>query len=152
MASRLANPLTIPAEEDFNLFAVMFALTDPTRRAIVEFIAQEPGTGCSGSDFGVSKSALTRHWRVLREVRNHQTGSRRQPAPELASPRRTRPPLPRPDGPCPDASRGVLQPVGTGGKYRSTNLTPPEPKVGGGKRLTASLATAHRLLQRGRWR
>lgn len=67
MASRLANPLTIPAEEDFNLFAVMFALTDPTRRAIVEFIAAEPGTGCSGSDFGVSKSALTRHWRVLRE-------------------------------------------------------------------------------------
>ncbi|AUZ34454.1 ArsR family transcriptional regulator [Arthrobacter sp. PGP41] len=66
-ASRLANPLTVPAEENFDLLAVMFALSDPTRRAIVEFIAAEPGTGCSGSDFGMSKSALTRHWRVLRE-------------------------------------------------------------------------------------
>ncbi|MGJ3190153.1 ArsR/SmtB family transcription factor [Paenarthrobacter sp. FR1] len=79
MASRLSNPLTIPAEEDFNLFAVMFALNDPTRRAIVEFIAAEPGTGCSNSDFGVTKSALTRHWRVLREsgiIRQEAQGNR----------------------------------------------------------------------------
>ena len=67
MASRLANPLTLPAEDEFDLFEVMFALTDPIRRAIVSYIAQEPGRACSGSDFGVSKSALTRHWRVLRE-------------------------------------------------------------------------------------
>jgi len=68
MASRLANPLTIPEEDDFDLFAVMSALTDPTRRAIVERIAAEPGSACSTSDFSVTKSALTRHWRVLREA------------------------------------------------------------------------------------
>ena len=67
MASRLANPLTIPAAEDFNLFEVMSALTDPVRRAIVMQLAEEPGRACSNTDYGVSKSALTRHWRVLRE-------------------------------------------------------------------------------------
>jgi DNA-binding transcriptional ArsR family regulator len=67
MASRLANPLTIPAEEEFNLFEVMSALTDPVRRAIVMQLAEEPGRACSNADYGVSKSALTRHWRVLRE-------------------------------------------------------------------------------------
>src|SRR5688572_5025314 len=67
MASRLANPLTIPAEEDFNLFEVMSALTDPVRRAIVMQLAEEPGRACSNTDYCVSKSALTRHWRVLRE-------------------------------------------------------------------------------------
>jgi len=67
MASRLAHPLTIPAERDIDLFDVMSALSDPVRRAIVELIAEEPGRACSSSDFGVTKSALTRHWRVLRE-------------------------------------------------------------------------------------
>lgn len=68
MASRLANQLTIPDEKDLDLFAVMSALTDPTRRAIVEYIAAEPGSACGNSSFGVTKSALTRHWRVLREA------------------------------------------------------------------------------------
>lgn len=68
MASRLANPLTIPAEDEIDLFEVMSALADPVRRSIVHFIAEEPGRACSDSDFGVSKSALTRHWRVLRET------------------------------------------------------------------------------------
>lgn len=68
MASRLANPLTMPDERDLDLFAVMSALVDPTRRAIVEMVAAAPGEACSRSDFGVSKSALTRHWRVLREA------------------------------------------------------------------------------------
>jgi DNA-binding transcriptional ArsR family regulator len=63
----LARPLSIPAEDDLDPFEAMFALTDPVRRAIVHSIAQEPGTACSDSDFGVSKSALTRHRRVLRE-------------------------------------------------------------------------------------
>ena len=43
MASRLANPLTIPAEDEFDLFDVMSALTDPVRRAIVVQLAEEPG-------------------------------------------------------------------------------------------------------------
>jgi len=79
MASRLANPLEIPDEDDFDLFAAMSALVDPVRRAIVQNIAQSPGTSCSTSDFGVSKSALTRHWRVLREagiIRQEVDGNR----------------------------------------------------------------------------
>ncbi|MGO2053699.1 ArsR/SmtB family transcription factor [Glutamicibacter sp. 287] len=79
MASRLANPLTIPEEEDFDLFEVMSALADPVRRAIVMQLAEEPGRACSNSDFGVSKSALTRHWRVLREsglIRQEAQGNR----------------------------------------------------------------------------
>lgn len=67
MASRLAHPLSVPAEGDLDLFEAMFALTDPIRRSIVHHISVNPGAACSGADFGVSKSALTRHWRVLRE-------------------------------------------------------------------------------------
>jgi len=67
MASRLSQPLVVPAEDEIDLFKVMSALADPVRRALVLYIAQDPGTACSTSDFGVSKSALTRHWRVLRE-------------------------------------------------------------------------------------
>ncbi|WP_217551820.1 helix-turn-helix transcriptional regulator [Streptomyces sp. GbtcB6] len=68
MASRLARPLTIPNEEEIDLYEVMSALTDPVRRALVRHIAATPGGPCSTSDFGVSKSTLTRHWRVLREA------------------------------------------------------------------------------------
>ncbi|OYD70716.1 ArsR/SmtB family transcription factor [Rhodococcus sp. OK302] len=79
MASRLANPLTIPDEDELDLFEVMSALTDPVRRAIVLQLAEEPGRGCSDADYGVSKSALTRHWRVLREsglIRQEAQGNR----------------------------------------------------------------------------
>lgn len=86
MASRLAHPLSIPAEADLDLFEAMFALTDPVRRAIVHYIAQEPGTACSNSSFGVSKSALTRHWRVLRESGIIKAGGRRDAPPKLAPP------------------------------------------------------------------
>lgn len=79
MASRLASPLTIPAEEEIDLFEVMSALTDPVRRSIVKHIAAEPGRACSNDDYGVSKSTLTRHWRVLREsglIRQEVQGNR----------------------------------------------------------------------------
>jgi len=79
MASRLSHPLTIPHESDFDLFVVMSAFADPTRRALVEYIAADPGTSCSTYDFGVTKSALTRHWRVLREagiIRQEAEGNR----------------------------------------------------------------------------
>ncbi|MFJ8828200.1 ArsR/SmtB family transcription factor [Streptomyces sp. NPDC102467] len=79
MASRLARPLTIPDEEEIDLYEVMSALTDPVRRALVRHIATTPGGPCSTSDFGVSKSTLTRHWRVLREsglIRQEVDGTR----------------------------------------------------------------------------
>lgn len=79
MASRLAQPLAVPAEDQIDLFEVMSALSDPVRRSIVQYISEEPGRACSDSDFGVSKSALTRHWRVLREaglIRQEAHGNR----------------------------------------------------------------------------
>lgn len=79
MASRLANPLTIPEESEIDLFSVMGALVDPTRRSILATIADTPGASCSSSDFGVTKSALTRHWRILREsglIRQEVDGTR----------------------------------------------------------------------------
>lgn len=79
MASRLAKPLTVPAEAEMDLFEVMSALVDPIRRSIVQDLAGRPGQSCSGSDYGVSKSALTRHWRVLREsgvIRQEVEGTR----------------------------------------------------------------------------
>lgn len=79
MASRLAHPLSIPTEDEIELFAVMAALTDPVRRALVANIARNPGASCSSSDFGVTKSALTRHWRLLREsglIRQEVDGTR----------------------------------------------------------------------------
>ncbi|MEF3402572.1 ArsR/SmtB family transcription factor [Agromyces sp. CCNWLW203] len=79
MASRLARPLTIPDEHEIDLFEVMAALSDPVRRAILASIAGSPGASCSTSDFGVTKSALTRHWRVLREsglIRQEVDGTR----------------------------------------------------------------------------
>ena len=79
MASRLAHPLTIPDEHEIDLFEVMAALSDPVRRAILANIAGSPGASCSTSDFGVTKSALTRHWRVLREsglIRQEVDGTR----------------------------------------------------------------------------
>lgn len=79
MASRLAHPLSSPAENDIDLFAVMRALADPVRRSIVGVLAAEPGRACANDDYGVSKSALTRHWRTLREsglIRQEVDGNR----------------------------------------------------------------------------
>ncbi|WP_235496872.1 helix-turn-helix transcriptional regulator [Leifsonia sp. Root4] len=71
--------MSIPNEDEIELFSVMGALTDPVRRALVANIARNPGSSCSSSDFGVSKSALTRHWRLLREaglIRQEVDGTR----------------------------------------------------------------------------
>jgi DNA-binding transcriptional ArsR family regulator len=67
VASREAIPLTHPREEDLDLFAVMAALADPVRRAIVLQLAAEPGLPCGSFALPVCKSAATRHFRVLRE-------------------------------------------------------------------------------------
>lgn len=68
MANRLSRPLLDPAVEDLDLYAVMGAVTDPVRRAIVLRLAHEPGLACGQFELQVSKSAMTRHWKVLRET------------------------------------------------------------------------------------
>ena len=79
MPSRLSRPLVTPSESAIDLFAAMAALSLPVRRAIVLSVAGAPGSSCGSADFGISKSALTHHWRVLREaglIRQDADGAR----------------------------------------------------------------------------
>lgn len=67
MASEREQPS--PAEMD--LGAVFAALADPLRRSIVEILLRDkPGAPrqCSTFSFGVSKSTMTHHFKVLREA------------------------------------------------------------------------------------
>ena len=80
MASRTSSPLVHPDVEDFDLFKIMSALTDPARLGIVVTLAASPGPACSDIYPGVTPSVLTRHFRVLREVgviRQRDVGTRR---------------------------------------------------------------------------
>ncbi|MEV7693596.1 helix-turn-helix transcriptional regulator [Microbacterium sp. NPDC089189] len=80
MPSRYASPLIHPDVDDFDLFAIMSALTDTTRLTIVVTLASSPGLACSGFTQDVTASVLTRHFRVLREsglIRQHDIGIRR---------------------------------------------------------------------------
>ncbi|MGA6227171.1 ArsR/SmtB family transcription factor [Streptomyces umbrinus] len=80
MASRTSSPLTHPDLEDFDLFKIMSALSDPTRLAIVVTLASRPGLACKGFYPAVGKSALTRHLRILREaglIQQHDVGTLR---------------------------------------------------------------------------
>ena len=79
MPSRQSRPLVVTGEGDIDLFAAMAALSHPVRRAIVLSVASAPGSSCGSGDFGISKSALTHHWRVLREaglIRQDPDGTR----------------------------------------------------------------------------
>jgi DNA-binding transcriptional ArsR family regulator len=58
-----------PAPKDFELAAVLHALSDPQRLQIVRILAEDPEPRPCGT-FGleVSKSTATHHFRVLREA------------------------------------------------------------------------------------
>ncbi|MFI9230679.1 ArsR/SmtB family transcription factor [Streptomyces rimosus] len=80
MASRTSSPLLHPDERDFDLFAVMNALTDPVRLSIVLRLADESAVPCGTFDLPIAKSALSRHLRVLREagvISQRDEGTRR---------------------------------------------------------------------------
>jgi DNA-binding transcriptional ArsR family regulator len=58
-----------PDSDEIELAAVLHALSDPQRLAIVRDLAQDPTPRrCGGFDLTVSKSTLTHHFRVLREA------------------------------------------------------------------------------------
>ncbi|MFC3994467.1 ArsR/SmtB family transcription factor [Nocardiopsis sediminis] len=83
MASRTANPLVHPREEDLEFLAVMAALSDPVRLGIIAMLNDHPGVFCGRIDLPVGKSAATRHFRVLREaglLRQWDEGTRRRNA------------------------------------------------------------------------
>jgi DNA-binding transcriptional ArsR family regulator len=58
-----------PDPEEFELAAVLHALSDPQRLRIVQTLAEDPAPRPCGT-FGleISKSTLTHHFRVLREA------------------------------------------------------------------------------------
>ena len=61
-----ASPPPDPA--DVELPAVLFALADPVRLAIVRYAHAHPGSPCSTILSDVPKSTASHHWKVLREA------------------------------------------------------------------------------------
>src|SRR3954464_5752159 len=57
-----------PRTEDLSLTAVMAALSDPMRVAIVRDLAASGERTCGTFDLGISKATRSHHFRVLREA------------------------------------------------------------------------------------
>jgi len=57
-----------PAVSDISLAAVMGALSDPVRVAIVKILAADGERMCGTMELGVSKATRSHHLRVLREA------------------------------------------------------------------------------------
>jgi DNA-binding transcriptional ArsR family regulator len=69
-----------PSCDELELSAVLHALSDPARLAIVRWLAQGDECTCGMFDLGLSKPTLSHHFRVLREagvVRTRPEGRRR---------------------------------------------------------------------------
>jgi DNA-binding transcriptional ArsR family regulator len=62
------DKLCHPAPQDIELAAVLHALSDPMRLAIVAGLAAEDKRTCGSFDLPVTKSTCTHHFRVLREA------------------------------------------------------------------------------------
>jgi DNA-binding transcriptional ArsR family regulator len=81
MASRTFTPLTHPDTSALDLFQVMAALTDSVRlRIVVHLAGRSEAVPCTDFALPVTKSAGTRHFRVLREagvIHQHDVGVRR---------------------------------------------------------------------------
>jgi DNA-binding transcriptional ArsR family regulator len=75
----IAMALFHPAPEDFELSAVLHALSDPQRLHIVRELDRDPTPRpCGSFQLPVSKSTCTHHFRVLREagvVAQHEVGT-----------------------------------------------------------------------------
>ncbi len=57
-----------PSPAELELPAVLHALSDPARLAIVRRLAEGKEWSCSHFDLGLSKATLSHHFRVLREA------------------------------------------------------------------------------------
>ncbi|MFF2486154.1 ArsR/SmtB family transcription factor [Microbacterium sp. NPDC058062] len=81
MASRTASPLAHPNIDAVDVLTILGALSDPVRVGIVVRLMAEPGLACGGFYPHLTPSALTRHFRVLREagvIHQHDSGNRRE--------------------------------------------------------------------------
>jgi DNA-binding transcriptional ArsR family regulator len=81
MPTQTAEPLAHPQRSEIELGAVLHALSDPVRLAIVASLAGgDRRRTCGSFDLPVSKSTCTHHFRVLREagvIHQHQEGTAR---------------------------------------------------------------------------
>ncbi|MYT29671.1 MULTISPECIES: helix-turn-helix transcriptional regulator [unclassified Streptomyces] len=80
MASRTSSPLVHPDERDLDLFVIMSALADPIRLSIVVTLGRHVEVACGTFQLPVAKSALSRHFKILREsglIRQRDAGTRR---------------------------------------------------------------------------
>jgi DNA-binding transcriptional ArsR family regulator len=69
-----------PGRDELELPAVLHALSDPVRLAIVAGLAEGSERTCGSFDVSVSKSTCTHHFRVLREaglIHQRQQGTAR---------------------------------------------------------------------------
>ena len=66
----MTGQLPVPALEQVELGAVLAALADPLRRAVIVQLARgdEQERACASFALPVAKSTRTYHWRVLREA------------------------------------------------------------------------------------
>jgi DNA-binding transcriptional ArsR family regulator len=64
----LFEPLAHPSREEVELGAVLHALSDPMRLAIVAGLALGAERTCGSFDLPVVKSTCTHHFKVLREA------------------------------------------------------------------------------------
>jgi DNA-binding transcriptional ArsR family regulator len=81
MPTKTAEALAHPQRSEIELGAVLHALSDPVRLAIVASLAGgDQRRTCGSFDLPVSKSTCTHHFRVLREagvIHQHQEGTAR---------------------------------------------------------------------------
>lgn len=72
----MARPIIHPDLADIDLPAILYALADPVRLAIVRLASQNPELPCHRFFDSIPKSTMSHHWRVLREAGLiRQTGS-----------------------------------------------------------------------------
>jgi DNA-binding transcriptional ArsR family regulator len=73
------GPLHHPDRDEFELAAVLHALSDPQRLQIVRELARDSAPRpCGTIALGVTKSTMTHHFRVLREagvIRQERAGT-----------------------------------------------------------------------------
>ncbi|SDP17480.1 ArsR/SmtB family transcription factor [Actinacidiphila guanduensis] len=83
MASRTSTELVFPEREEIRLPAVLAALGDPVRLTIVAHLiglGRNGESACVSFALSISKSTLSRHFKVLREagvIRQRDEGNRR---------------------------------------------------------------------------
>lgn len=62
------KPLSHPRVDDINVYAVLHALAEPARMAIVRALAEAGDKPCGTFGINLSKSTLSAHFKVLREA------------------------------------------------------------------------------------